>query len=167
MKVKNIGVLLLAGVCGCSTAPKVDNRPVAALDLERYLGEWYEIARFDHVFERGIDKCKAVYSLRKDGKVDVVNSGVKNGKLKEAHAVAKTTETPGLLRVSFFWPFYADYRVLMVDEGYSSALVGSGGAGYLWILSRNPAMDEKAKAILLDEAKRRGYDVSALIWVRQ
>lgn len=167
MKAKIVGMLLLVAAYGCCIAPKVDNQPVAALDLKRYLGEWYEIARLEHAFERGMEKCRAMYSLRKDGQIDVVNSGVKNGTVKQAYAVAKTTETPGLLRVSFFWPFYADYRVLMVDESYSSALVGSGGAGYLWILSRAPTMEEKARTKLLEEARRRGYDTSALVWVRQ
>ena len=92
-------------VTGCITAHKVDNTPVAALDLSRYLGEWYEIARFDHSFERGVEKCKANYVLRKDGGIDVVNTGVKDGKPKEARGKAKKTDMPGLLRVSFFGPF--------------------------------------------------------------
>ena len=152
---------------GCVTAPKVDNTPVAALDLERYLGEWYEIARFDHSFERGIEKCRANYVVRRDGGIDVINTGVKDGKPKEARGKAKKTDTPGLLRVSFFGPFYADYRVLMIDGDYTHALVGSGGADYLWILSRTPAITDAAKSALLAEAKRRGYDTSALIWVKQ
>ena len=153
-------------VTGCITAHKVDNTPVAALDLSRYLGEWYEIARFDHSFERGVEKCKANYVLRKDGGIDVVNTGVKDGKPKEARGKAKKTDLPGLLRVSFFGPFYADYRVMMIDGDYSYALVGSGGADYLWILSRTPSLNAAAKSALLSEAKRRGYDIAALIWVR-
>ena len=152
---------------GCVTAPKVDNTPVAALDLDRYLGEWYEIARFDHSFERGIEKCRANYVVRRDGGIDVINTGVKDGKPKEARGKAKKTDRPGLLRVSFFGPFYADYRVLMVDGDYTHALVGSGGADYLWILSRTPSITDTAKSALLAEARRRGYDTSALIWVRQ
>ena len=160
-------VLVAVVVAGCVTAPKVDNTPVAALDLDRDLGEWYEIARFDHSFERGVEKCKANYVLRKDGGIDVVNTGVKDGKPKEAHGKAKKTDMPGLLRVSFFGPFYADYRVLMIDGDYTHALVGSGGADYLWILSRTPSIGDVAKSALLGEAKRRGYDTSALIWVKQ
>ena len=154
-------------VAGCVTAPKVDNTPVAALDLDRYLGEWYEIARFDHSFERGLENCKANYVLRADGGVDVINTGVKDGKPREARGKAKKTDLPGLLRVSFFGPFYADYRVLMIDSDYTHALVGSGGADYLWILSRTPSIDAAAKSALLSEAIRRGYATSALIWVKQ
>ena len=152
---------------GCVSGPKVNNAPVAALDLSHYLGEWYEIARFDHSFERGVEQAKAKYSLKDDGTIEVVNSGIKNGKLKTAIGKGKTTDTPGLLRVSFFGPFYADYRVMLIDKGYSHALVGSGSADYLWLLSRTPELSETAKSELLAEAQRRGYDAGELIWVRQ
>ena len=164
---KAILVLSLALTTGCVSGPKVDNAPVAALDLSRYLGEWYEIARFDHSFERGVEQAKANYTQNADGTIKVVNSGIKNGKPKTAVGKGKTTDTPGLLRVSFFGPFYADYRVMMIDEDYTYALVGSGGADYLWILSRTPGLSETAKSELLAEARRRGYDMGKLIWVRQ
>ena len=159
----------LAGamIAGCASVPSVDNSVVESFDLKRYLGEWYEIARFDHTFERGVEEAKAIYALRSDGKVEVLNSGVKDGKPKTATGVAKTTDTPGRLRVTFFWPFYGDYRVMMVDDAYSYALVGSDDGGYLWILSRTPRLDGKVKVALLAEAKRRGYDVTRLLWVRQ
>ena len=157
----------LALVAGCASVSKVDNAPVATLDLSRYLGEWYEIARFDHSFERGVEQAKANYTQNADGTIKVVNSGVKNGKPKTAIGKGKTTDTPGLLRVSFFGPFYADYRVMMIDEDYTYALVGSGGADYLWILSRTPGLPETAKAELLAEARRRGYVTDKLIWVKQ
>ena len=152
---------------GCVSTLKVDNAPVAALDLNRYLGEWYEIARFDHSFERGVEQAKANYTQNADGTIKVVNSGIKDGKPKTAIGKGKTTDTPGLLRVSFFGPFYADYRVMLIDKDYSRALVGSGSADYLWILSRTPGLIETAKAELLTEARRRGYDTGELIWVRQ
>ena len=154
-------------LAGCVSAPKVDNSVVGEFDLKRYLGDWYEIARFDHTFERGVEEAKATYSLRDDGKVEVRNSGVKDGQPKVAKGVGKTTETPGLLRVTFFWPFYADYRVMALDKAYTAALVGSGGADYLWILSRSPRLDPKMKESLLNEATRRGYDTSKLLWIRQ
>ena len=157
----------LALAAGCASTLKVDNAPVAALDLSRYLGEWYEIARFDHSFERGVEQAKAKYSLKDDGTIEVVNSGIKNGKPKTAVGKGKKTDTPGLLRVSFFGPFYADYRVMLIDKDYSLALVGSGSADYLWILSRTPGLPETAKSELLAEARRRGYDTGELIWVRQ
>ena len=158
--------MLTVVLAGCASAPKVDNSVVAAFDLNRYLGDWYEIARFDHRFERGIEETKATYSLREDGKVDVLNSGVKNGKPSTAKGVGKTTKTPGLLRVTFFWPFYADYRVMAIDDAYTATLVGSGGADYLWILSRTSKLDPKMKESLLAEASRRGYDISKLLWIR-
>ena len=164
---KAILVLSLALATGCVSGPKVDNAPVAALDLNRYLGEWYEIARFDHSFERGVEQAKANYSLKDDGTIEVVNSGIKNGKPKTAIGKGKRTDTPALLRVSFFGPFYADYRVMLIDEDYTYALVGSGGADYIWLLSRTPGLSETAKSELLAEAQRRGYDAGELIWVRQ
>ena len=157
----------MVSLAGCVSVPKVDNAPVSAFDLNRYLGEWYEIARFDHSFERGVEQAKANYTQNADGTIKVVNTGVKAGKQKTAIGKGKTTDTPGLLRVSFFGPFYADYRVMLIDKEYSHALVGSGSADYLWILSRTPGLPETAKSELLAEAQRRGYDTDKLIWVEQ
>ena len=167
MKTRIMIVALVAVVAGCVSGPKVDNTPVAALDLNRYLGEWYEIARFDHSFERGVEQAKANYTLNEDGTIKVVNSGIKDGKPKTAIGKGKRTDTPALLRVSFFGPFYADYRVMMIDEGYTYALVGSGSADYLWMLSRTRDLPDSTKSELLSEAKRRGYDTDKLIWVKQ
>ena len=132
----------MAMLVGCVSGPKVDNAPVAALDLNRYLGEWYEIARFDHSFERGIEQAKANYTLNEDGTIKVVNSGIKNGKPKTAIGKGKLTDTPALLRVSFFGPFYADYRVMMIDDdyAYAFALNSSKVSGRLSFAlgSRNP-----------------------------
>ena len=141
-----MGFAAAMALAGCVSVPKVDNAPVAALDLNRYLGEWYEIARFDHGFERGVEQAKANYSLKDDGTIKIVNSGIKDGKPKTAIGKGKRTDTPALLRVSFFGPFYADYRVMLIDEGYTYALVGSGGANYLWLISRTPGLPETAKS---------------------
>ena len=157
----------LALAAGCVSGPNVDNAPVAALELNRYLGEWYEIARFDHSFERGVEQAKANYTQNADGTIKVVNYGIKDGKPKTAIGKGKTTDTPALLRVSFFGPFYADYRVMMIDEDYTYARGGSGGADDIWLLSRTPGLSETAKSELLAEARRRGYDTDKLIWVRQ
>lgn len=160
---------VLAGwlVAACGGRLTVDNSVVGELDLNRYLGEWYEIARFDHRFERGVDFCKANYTLREDGKVGVLNTGIKDGKTKEAKGRAKLTDSPALLRVSFFGPFYADYRVMLLDSAYQYALIGSGSDDYLWILARTPRISDDVKHIILEEAKRRGYDTEKLIWVKQ
>lgn len=151
----------------CGGQLTVDNSVVDSLDLNRYLGEWYEIARFDHSFERGMDFCKATYTLREDGKIDVLNTGIKDGEPKEAKGKGKLTDTPALLRVSFFGPFYADYRVMLLDSAYQYALIGSGSDDYLWILSRTPKLTDEVKSTILTEAKRRGYDTEKLIWVKQ
>lgn len=147
-----------------------DNSTVEEFDLSRYLGKWYEIARFDHSFERGMQNVTAEYSLRDDGKVSVFNSGWKGEKFKLAEGKAKYPDPkndPGHLRVSFFLFFYSDYNVMLLDNDYSVALVGSRSPNYLWILSRTPEVDQEVLDILLEEAQNRGYDVSKLIWVDQ
>lgn len=147
-----------------------DNSTVNEFDLSRYLGEWYEIARYDHSFERGMDNTMAQYILEDDGKVVVLNSGWKNGDFKLAEGKAKYPDPeggPGALRVSFFWFFYSDYNVMMVDEDYQISLVGSKDQKYLWILSRTPDPDPDLVQMVLLEAERRGYDTSQLIWVDQ
>lgn len=159
---------LLASIfTGCDSAPKVDNSTVKSVDLNRYLGSWYEIAKFDHSFERGLDFAMARYTMREDGKIDVLNTGIKDGRAKDAKGVAKTTGVPGLLRVSFFGPFFGDYRIMMLDEDYQYVLVGGGTDKFLWILSRTPQLDDATKSLILAEAERRGYDTKKLIWVKQ
>lgn len=161
-------ILLMAVFTGCrSTRRPVDLTPIDNVDLTRYLGQWYEIARFDHWFERGMSHTKANYAMREDGDIQVVNTGLKDGKIKTSTGKAKRTDQQGLLRVSFFWPFYGDYRILWLDVDYQYALVGGGDSGYLWILSRTPAINEESKNIILTEAKHRGYDTERLIWVEQ
>ena len=148
-------------------ATEIDNSTVKAVDLNRYLGSWYEIAKYDHVFERGLDYAMANYTLREDGKIDVLNTGIKDGRAKDAKGIAKTTNIPGLLKVSFFGPFYSDYRIMMLDTNYQYVLVGGSNDKYLWILSRTPQLDEATKTLILAEADKRGYDTSKLIWVKQ
>lgn len=162
---------LMACVVGlfaaCDASTKVDNSTVKSVDLNRYLGSWYEIAKYDHYFERDLDYAMARYTLRDDGKIDVLNTGIKDGRAKDAKGIAKTTDVPGLLRVSFFGPFFADYRIMMLDENYQYVLVGGGTDKYLWILSRTPQLDDATQSLILAEADRRGYDTSKLIWVKQ
>lgn len=157
---------LLCLLTGCSKLT-VDNSVVKVFDLDRFLGSWYEIARFDHRFERGMEQTKANYVLREDGKVDVLNTGMKDGKPSEAKGVAKLTDTPALLRVSFWGPFYSDYRIMLLDDDYQYALIGGGSDDYLWILSRTPQISDELKSLILAEAERRGYDTDKLIWVKQ
>lgn len=158
---------LCAPLCACSSSDGINNTPVASFDLNRYLGTWYELARFDHSFERGLSACTANYSMREDGMVRVLNSGRKNGVPKVSEGKAKLTQTVGLLKVSFFGPFYSDYRVLMLAEDYSYALVGSSSDKYLWILSRTPSLPNAVLQSILQEASARGYNTNRLIWVDQ
>ncbi|MGL5772031.1 MAG: lipocalin family protein [Bacteroidales bacterium] len=149
----------------------IDNQPVSYLDLNRYLGLWYEIARFDHSFEKDLVGVTARYSLNDDGMIRVENRGFMhtlNGKEKVAIGKAKiVTDKPGQLKVSFFLWFYADYNVLMIDNNYSYVLIGSKSPDYLWILSRTPEMDPVHYNAILAEAKKRGYNTSRLLQVLQ
>lgn len=165
MSILIASLLLLAP--SCAKGNRVDNSTVKNFDVGRYLGPWYEIARFDHSFERGLIHAKANYSLNPDGKITVTNSGIKNGKMKTSTGKAKFTNTAGRLRVSFFGPFYSDYRVMMLSKDYNYALVGSKSPNYLWILSRTPEIPENILQVILDVASGRGYDTDKLIWVEQ
>lgn len=150
--------------------PQPDNSTIPYLDLNRYLGTWYEIARFDHSFERGLDNVVAEYQLRDDGLVRVTNSGWKKGKYKTAEGKAKQPDPvndPANLMVSFFMFFYSPYRVMMLDDDYQVALVGSKSPKYLWILSRTPELSPEMTDMVLMEAEARGYDIANLIWVDQ
>ena len=147
-----------------------DNSPISDLDLYRYLGVWYEIARFDHSFERDMDNVTAEYLLRDDGKIDVINSGWRDGKYRVVDGKARQPDPktdPAHLEVSFFLFFYSDYNIMMLDDNYQVALVGSASPKYLWILSRTPAVDTKVLDAVIAEASSRGYDTSRLICVDQ
>ncbi len=144
----------------------INNEPVA-IELNKFLGKWYEIARFDHSFERDMQKVTAEYSLQDDGKIKVLNTGYRDGKIKETIGKAKITDTPGLLRVSFFLNFYSDYRILMIDNDYQYVLIGGNSPKYLWIMSRTPQLSEDILQKLITAAKERGYDTEKLIFVEQ
>lgn len=170
MKHLIIATSLAAAVPMMACTKDFDNSTVKEFDLSRYLGDWYEIARYDHSFERGMDNTMAQYILQDDGKVVVLNTGWEDGKFKLAEGKAKypdPTADPGALRVSFFWFFYSDYNVMMVDDEYQISLVGSKAQKYLWILSRTSVPDPDLLQMVVEEAERRGYDTSELIWVDQ
>jgi lipocalin len=151
----------------------VDNTVVKELDIQKYLGTWYEIARYDHRFERGLVGVTANYSMRDDGKIKVLNSGYKNsleGEFSQAIGKAKVPNpinNPGKLKVSFYLFFYGDYFVLDLDEDYQWALIGSSSDEFLWILSRKPQMEMELYNELIYKLQKRGYDVSQLIKVEQ
>ena len=150
----------------------IDKTVVKELDIEKYLGTWYEISRYDHSFERGLEGVTATYSYHEDGKIKVENAGYKeslDGEKSVAIGKAKIPDlnVPSKLKVSFFWIFYGDYFVMELDENYQWALIGSNSDKYLWILSRTPKLNENVKKEILEKAEKRGYDISKLIWVEQ
>ncbi len=173
LKTAIIGISMILLIFGCaSTRGEIDTSTVSDVDLDRYLGTWYEIARYDNSFEKGLVGSTANYSWREDGKIAVVNRGYKgslDGEIEEAIGKAKipNPEEPGKLKVSFFWIFYGDYFIMELDENYQWAVIGSSTDKYLWILSRTPQMNDEIYQSLLANLTERGYDTSKLLKVPQ
>ena len=165
--------LMLVGlsmVGGCLGMPKTV-KPVEGFELDRYLGTWYEIARLDHPFERGLSQVSAEYGLRDDGGVRVVNRGYSETKQQWKQAVGKAyfvnEATEGYLKVSFFGPFYGSYVIFELDrEQYQHAFVCGPDTDYLWLLSRTPSVDPKLIGTFVEKAKARGFDTEGLIFPR-
>lgn len=156
---------------GCSHVPQ-GITPIETFDLDRYVGTWYEIARLDHRFERGLSQVSAVYSRRSDGGIDVINRGYnrQTGQWKEANGRAYPIGSPqqGSLKVSFFWPFYAGYHLIDLDQkDYAYALVCGPDRDYLWILSRTRTLHQTVTAQLIDKAQALGFATDDLIFVEQ
>jgi len=154
---------------GCMGMPK-NVTPVEDFNLNRYLGKWYEIARLDHSFERGLNNVSATYSLREDGGVDVVNRGYSVADASWSSAEGKAYfakgKTTGYLKVSFFGPFYSSYVIFGLDSReYQYAFVSGYKNSYLWLLSRNPTIDEEVKARFIEKARNFGFDTENLIFV--
>ena len=168
---KNILILLcsILGLSGCGSdiaSKEIDNRTVQTFDVTRFMGKWYEIARYDHRFEEGMNRVTATYTLLDNGRIEVLNAGYKDGKYKEIKGRAKQPDAadPGKFKVSFFLWFYADYYVLDIDPDYRYVLVGSSSDKYLWIMSREAALPDNVLQELLDKLRRRGYDTDRLVF---
>ena len=166
-----IGIVALVSVA-CTKPSDIVTTTVAELDLHRFTGRWYEVARFNHRFERGLVGCTANYTINDDGTIRVVNAGYKDkldGKYKasEGKARRRDDKKPGKLEVSFFLWFYSDYNVMLLADDYRYALIGSKSEDYLWILSRTPELTPADKELILREARARGYNTDNLIWVKQ
>ncbi len=168
-------LLFISSVPGCFTSKELSTESIQVVktfDLQRYLGRWYEIARLPHSFENGLDSVTATYTLRDEGKVEVINKGFNTakGEWKEAKGKAFIPDTSAgaFLRVSFFWIFYGDYKIIVLDTlDYSYAMVTSHSKEYLWILSRTPQLDQHVYDELIRKAGEWGFDISKLYKVPQ
>jgi apolipoprotein D and lipocalin family protein len=145
--------------------------PVQDFDVDRYMGKWYEIARLDHSFERGLEQVTARYSKRKDGGVKVVNRGysLSDRQWTEAQGKAFFVNEPveAYLKVSFFGPFYGSYIIFELDkEAYQYALISGPDISYLWFLSRTPQVGDAIISKFVERADALGFETSQLIFPR-
>ncbi len=171
-----ISLIVLLSLAACMGAPK-NVTVVDHVDPRQYLGTWYEIARLDHSFERGLTHVTASYSMREDGGIKVINRGFNNKtqKWKEAEGKAYFIDPKhaddsytGRLKVSFFGPFYGAYNIIALDKPYYNYVMICGpDLDYLWILSRTPQLTYPIKQELIAQAKALGFDTDALIHVKQ
>ncbi|WP_299003765.1 lipocalin family protein [uncultured Shewanella sp.] len=169
-------VILVWLLSGCLGMPK-NMTPVKDFDVNRYLGTWYEIARLDHSFERGLTQVTAQYTLRDDGGVNVINRGFspKNDEWKEAQGKAYFVQArdEGYLKVSFFGPFYGSYVIFdllpqtQTQQDYQYAFVSGPDLSYLWLLSRAPTVPSKVLTDFIAQSKALGFDTRELILVDQ
>jgi len=169
MKKNLILIILLFFFIGCST--KYSHlETVKSVDIEKYKGTWYEIARFEHFFEKGCKNVTATYELKNDGDIKVINRCmmIEDNKQKEAFGVAYPSDkTNSKLKVSFFRPFYGDYYILDLADDYSYVLVGTPSRELLWILSRTKTIGDGEKAKILEKAEKLGFDKNRFIWTIQ
>ncbi len=165
---KLIIFVMLPLLTSCASIPK-GVTVVSPFEKEKYLGKWFEIARFDFRFERGLNNTTAEYSLNSNGTIKVVNRGYNYEKKiwKEATGKAKFVqhESIAMLKVSFFGPFYGGYNVIAIDPEYKYALVSGSNFDYLWILSREKTIPAEIKSLYLEKAEKLGYKVSNLLWI--
>ncbi len=145
---------------------------VKNVDLNQYAGLWYEIARFPNSFEKGLECVTATYTLKDNGKIEVLNKGhvsENKQKVKTAKGTARIPDVnfPGQLKVSFFWPFSGDYYIIALDKNYQYALVGDPSRKYLWVLSKNKTLEPAIYDNLLDIAQKNGFDTSKLVKINQ
>ncbi|WP_372983304.1 lipocalin family protein [Marinobacter sediminum] len=165
-------IVLAAGfLAGCTGVPEGIS-PVQNLEVDRYLGTWYEIARLDHSFEEGLSRVSAKYELKEDGSIVVTNRGYDAGEGQwseaEGHAVFVDDRKSGHLKVSFFGPFYSSYVVFELDSvGYEYAYISGYNRDYLWFLSRTPTVSDAQMANFRERARAEGFDLSELIVVDQ
>lgn len=164
----NLMVVLLLFISACTTVPE-GIKPVQSFEVEAYLGKWYEIARLDHGFERGLSQVTAEYSLRDDGRIRVINRGYSaaDDKWEQAEGKAYFVEDKNTahLKVSFFGPFYGSYIVFELDPQYQYAFISGPSRDYLWLLARQPQVSDKLKSEFIAAAKAKGFAADELIFV--
>lgn len=166
-KLLPLSLLLVLSACAGKPGPVGNSavpQPAKTVELQSYLGRWYEMARYEAPFQKGCEGVTADYSLREDGKIKVVNSCVKGGKVDQATGKAKVVEggNGAKLKVSFFGPFYGDYWVLDRADDYSWSIVGEPSGRYLWILTRTAKPDATIRQQLETRVKQLGYDWSLI-----
>ena len=161
-------VIAMLAVSGCTGYPE-NIAPVSGFDKDRYLGRWYEVARLDHSFERGLSRVSAEYSMREDGGIRVLNRGYSADEAKWDEAEGKAyfvgEEDVGHLKVSFLGPFYGSYVIFGLDDDYQMSYVGSHNMDYLWLLARRPIISDEERQRFIEVAGEKGYDVDSLIWL--
>ena len=159
--------IALVLISACTSIPE-GLEPIKGFELDRYQGKWYEIARLDHSFERGLNEVTAEYELMQDGNVKVTNRGLseKDKNWSEAIGKAKFVNQPdeGFLKVSFFGPFYGSYVIFELDEQYQYAFVSGPNTSYLWLLSRTPTLDKNIVERFLTVAESKGFDTDNIIF---
>lgn len=168
--IKNVLIgIVLVFIVGCSSKHP-DLKTVAKVDIQKYKGTWYEIARFEHYFEKGCKNVTATYNLKKDGDIKVTNrcTMIEDDEQKEATGVAYAVDdTNSKLKVSFFRPFYGDYYIIDLADDYSYALVGSPSRELLWILARTKFIDDDTKQKILAQLPSLGFDENKFVWTIQ
>ncbi|MCU7613161.1 lipocalin family protein [Chryseobacterium sp. GMJ5] len=166
----SLGIIGLLILNSCSVGIPEGATAVSNFNSEKYLGKWYEIARFDYKFEKNMDNVTAEYSQNPDGSIRVQNRGYNYVKKEWKESVGEARfvndKTEARLKVSFFKPFWAGYNVIDIDDDYQYALVSGNNVKYLWILSRTKEIPENIKQRFLTKAKKIGYQTDALIWVK-
>jgi apolipoprotein D and lipocalin family protein len=167
----NVLLMVMLFTSSCVTMNGDTMKPLETVnfvDLSRYVGQWYEIARYQHRFQEGCFGSKATYTMRDDGKINVLNECFdKSSSVKLRSAKGKAwvvdKETNARLKVSFFWPFSGDYWIIDLGQNYEYAVIGHPDRKYLWVLSRTPEMDENVYQSILDRLQKQEYDTSKLI----
>lgn len=171
MKPRNTLIMLsILTFFGCKT--HTDLPTVTQLDIKKYSGLWYELARLPNSFEKGMDCTTATYTPKENGKIEVFNQGRKTDKNNELSNITGTAWVPDAayparLKVRFFWPFAGDYYIMYLDQDYQYALVGAPNRKYLWILARTKTLDDKTYYALIQKAKTLGFETDKILRVNQ